>query len=44
MDVILGCALIYVLNLISCRNLNSKVEEYFESALMVWSKDYIWHT
>jgi hypothetical protein len=27
MDVILGCALIYVLDLILCRSLNSKVEK-----------------
>jgi hypothetical protein len=43
MDVILGCALIYVLDLILCRSLNSKVEK-FESALMFWSEAYIWHT
>jgi hypothetical protein len=41
MHVISECVLIYVLDLILCRSLNSKVEKYFESALMLWSEAYI---
>jgi hypothetical protein len=44
MDVILGCVLIYVFDLILSRSLNSKDEKQFESALMLWSRAYICHT
>jgi hypothetical protein len=42
--VILENCLIGDLDLILCRSLNSKVEKYFESALILWSEAYIWHT
>jgi hypothetical protein len=41
--MILGCALVCVLDLILCTSLNSKVEKYFESAPMLWSEAYILH-
>jgi hypothetical protein len=41
LDMILGCALVYVLDLILCRSLNSKLQKQFESAIMVWLEAYI---
>jgi hypothetical protein len=43
MDVILGNCLIGDLDLIVCRSLNSKSENKFESALILWSEAYFCH-
>jgi hypothetical protein len=43
-DMILGICLIGDLDLILCRSLNLIFQKHFESALMLWSEAYIWHT